>query len=141
MTPFVGPPVGLLVYLVYFKYDDVPKHFAGCAEPLVAALRSTEDIDHVVPSCLPNGHTGRPDWEVHHLHGADEPYSEWDGIDQLFVVSYGGIGDGIGNTEHEPSGLGVFVDRSSAVRYAERNRDPNVVVRTVKVGELLEIQD
>ena len=139
MNPSAGPAVGVQARLVYFEYTDSGVDYSGCSEPLIAVLRDSDDATKMLATTFYAGHTGMTDWEVHHLHGVNQPYLQWPDVEEVHLVSSGGIGNAFGNTDLDPTGLAVFADLASAEAFATKHARPSVVVRTVPVGRLLPV--
>ena len=125
----------VLVHVLFFRFGDDE---VG-ADPIVGVFRNESDIEPFAVSharCI-----NYPDvyWQEIPLEGPEFPYREWPDIRELFLVTEGGIGDTIGDTEIDPTALAAFVDLDGAERFAAAEHNDNVVVRKVALNTALPI--
>lgn len=124
-------------YVVFFRFGD--EETGG--DPIVAVVREELDIEpfaalHGREILYPSVY-----WQEIPLEGPDFPYAEWPNVHELYLVTEGGIGDAIGDTEIDPVALAAFVDREGAEQFAAAEHNSNVVVRKVQLDVALAIPD
>lgn len=123
--------------VAFFRFGDAE---VG-ADPIVGVFRNEADVEHFA---MEHGRAiSYPDvyWQEIPLEGPQLPYSTWPGVEELYLVTEGGIGDMLGDTGIDPTALAVFVDHAGAVAFAASTDNPNVVVRKVPLNAALPIPD
>lgn len=108
------------------------------AEPLLAAVRSTDALRALIEKeQLPGGIDGLW-WQSMPLQESSGPHTEWPNPEFVYIVGSGGIDDFSGDTGFDPIASAVFTDAAAAQRFAEKERLANepVTVRTFPVGVL-----
>lgn len=103
---------------------------------LLAVARSEAEVRQIVAPLGLDVDNRDVEWEELPLRDASGPVTSLPDIEVVHLVSAGGV-DNLG-VEHSraPIGLAAFVDLLSAEAFAkaERQVDPTVVVRTVRLG-------
>lgn len=123
------------VNVVFFVFGDEESG----ADPIVSLVRTEADVERFAAQ---HGRTIGIDtvyWQEIPLQGPEFPYETWPEISELFLVTEGGIGDSVGDTEIDPVALAAFVDHVGAVSFAAEAHNPNVVVRKVALDTALPI--
>ncbi len=121
--------------VVFFRFGNEETG----ADPIVAVCRDEAAIETF---CAVHGRAIQYPgvyWQELPLQGPDMPYRTWPNLETLFLVTEGGIGDVVGDTNIDPVALAVFVDKAGAEVFAKAEGNPNVVVRQVPLDSALPI--